>query len=66
MDFNYLIVFCFSAISVDRRQVTHRLSLTNVAALNYLLRSEIFVSKDWQLQAVHLILKFDPISKIFQ
>ena len=46
MDFNYLTVFCFSAIFVDKRQVTPRLSLTNVAALNYLLRLEIFVSED--------------------
>lgn len=49
MDFNYLIEFGFSAISADRRQVVLQLSLTNVAALNYLLRSEIFVSEDQQL-----------------
>ena len=66
MDFNYLIVFSFSTISVDRRQVTPQLSLTNITALNYLLRSEIFVNEDRQLQAIHLILEFDPISKIFQ
>ena len=65
MDFNYLIVFGFSAIFADRSQVAPRLSLTNIAALNYLLRLEIFVSEDWQLRAVHLILDFDPISKIF-
>ena len=35
-------------------------------ALNYLLRSEIFVNEDRQLQAIHLILEFEPISKIFQ
>ena len=34
--------------------------------LNYLLRSEIFVSEDRQLQAVHLILDFEPISRVFQ
>ena len=49
----------------DNNQVYPRLSLTNVAALNYLLKSEIFVSEDGQLQAVHLILEFKPISKIF-
>lgn len=43
-----------------------RLSLTNVAALNYLLRSEIFVSEDRQLHVVHLILDFEPISEIYQ
>ena len=66
MYFNYLIMFGFSAISADRRQVAPRLSLTNVVALNYLLWSEIFVSEEKQLRAVHLILDFDPISKIFQ
>ena len=50
----------------NRRLVTPRLSYTNVAALNYLLQSEIFVSKDCQLRAVHLILDFEPISRVFQ
>ena len=43
-----------------------RLNHTNVVGLNYLLRSEIFVSDDRQLQAVHLILDFEPISRVFQ
>ena len=34
--------------------------------LNYLLRSEIFVSEDRQLRTVHLILDFEPISRVFQ
>ena len=42
------------------------LSYTNVVALNYLLRSEIFVSEDRQLRAIHLILDFQPISEIYQ
>ena len=66
MDFNFLTMFCSSAIFADRRQVAPRLSLTNVAALNYLLRFEIFVSEDRQLRVVHLILDFEPISEIYQ
>ena len=66
MDFNFLTMFCFSATFVDKRHVAPRLSLTNVKAFNYLLRSEIFVSEDRQLRAVHLILDFEPISKIYQ
>ena len=50
----------------NSRLVTPRLSHTNVAALNYLLQSEIFVSEDRQLRAVHLILDFEPISRVFQ
>ena len=43
-----------------------RLSHANLVGLNYLLRSEIFVSEDRQLRVVHLILDFEPISKVFQ
>ena len=56
----------FSTVIVDRRHVAPRLKQTNVATLNYVLRSEIFISEDRQLRAVHLILDFEPISKIFQ
>ena len=63
---DFLTMFCFSAMLADKNQVTPRLSFTNVAALNFLLRSEIFVSEDKQLRAVHLILEFESISKIFQ
>ena len=38
-----------SDIFADKRHVTSRLSLVNVLTLNYLLRSEIFISKDRQL-----------------
>ena len=50
----------------DKRLVTPRLSHTNIAALNYILRSEIFMSEDRQLRVVHLIFDFEPISKVFQ
>ena len=50
----------------DKNHVSPRLSLTKVAALNYLLRSQIFVHDDEQLRAVHLILDYEPISNIFQ
>ena len=56
----------FLAMLADKNQVAPRLSFSNVMALNFLLRLEIFVSEDGQLRAVHLILEFDPISKIFQ
>ena len=51
---------------VEKNQVGPWFNFTNVVALNFLLRSEIFVSEDRQLRAVHLILEFKPISKIFQ
>ena len=49
----------------DRRLVNPQLSRTNIVGLNYLLRSEIFMSEDRQLRAVHLILDFEPISRVF-
>ena len=42
-----------------------KLSLINVPALNYLLRSQIFVNDDGQFRAVHLILDYEPISRTF-
>ena len=66
MNFSFLFTFCFSATFANKGHVAPRLSLTNVATLNYLLRSEIFVSEDRQLRAVHLILDFQPISEIYQ
>ena len=56
----------FSVVIADRRHVAPRLSHTNVVTLNYMLRSEIFVSEDQKLRAVHLILDFELISKVFQ
>ena len=42
-----------------------KLSLINVPALNYLLRSQIFVNDNEQFCAVHLILDYKPISRTF-
>lgn len=38
----------------------------NVLALNKLLRSKVFISKDEQLWATPLILDYKPLSHIFQ
>ena len=53
------------ACLTDKLFTNPKLSLINVLALNYLLRSEIFVNDDGQLRAVHLILDFEPISRSF-
>ena len=49
----------------DKVHITTRISLVNVQALNYLLRSEVFVSEDRQLRATHLILDYEPLSRAF-
>ena len=56
----------FTDVFVDKNHVVLKISLTNVPALNYLLRSEIFVSEDGQLRAAHLILNYELLSCIFQ
>ena len=66
MGFVGLTMICSSVVFVDKRHVTPRLSLVNVANLNKVLRSKVFVSKDRQLRAVHLILDFKPILDNFQ
>ena len=58
--------FCFSDVFVDKRHVAPNLNLVNVLDLNKVLRSKVFVSKDRQLRAVHLILDFEPLSNKFQ
>ena len=66
MGFNLLTMFFPSVVVANKRYVAPKLSLTNVPAFNYLLRSMIFVSENRQLRAVHLILNFEPISEVYQ
>ena len=63
LDFGFLTIWFFYLI--DKTQTNPRLSLINVPTLNYLLRSQIFVNDDGQLQAAHLILDYKPISRTF-
>ena len=53
-------------VFADENHIASRLSFVNVAGLNKLLRSEIFISEDTQLRVVHLILDYEPLSRIFQ
>ena len=42
----FIIIIFFSGIFTDKEHVSPKLSLVNIPGLNYLLRSEIFVSED--------------------
>ena len=53
-------------IFVDKRHVAPKLSLVNVSGLNKLLRLKVFISEDRQLRAVHLILDYELLSRIYQ
>ena len=66
MGFHELTMALFLAVIADKRHIAPWLSHSNVVALNYLLQLEIFVSDDRQLRAIHLILDFEPISKVFR
>ena len=47
----------------DKAHTTPRLSLVNVPVLNFLLRSEIYVSADGQLRAAPLFLDYEPLTR---
>ena len=54
------------AIFADKRYVAPNINFVNVADLNKVLNSEVFVSEDKQLRAIHLILNFQPLFDKFQ
>ena len=58
--------FFFFFFNADKAHVARKLSIVNVAALNKVLWLEIFVTENGQLQAVHLVLDFKPLSNAFQ
>ena len=58
---NCLVFLCVTG----KKQVNPRISLINVPALNYLLRSQIFVNNDKKLRVAHLILDYEPLSRSF-
>ena len=66
MGFIGLTMICSAVVFANKRPIAPRLSLVNVVDLNKVLRSEVFVSEDRQLRAVHLILDFELISNTFQ
>ena len=66
MDFVNLTMVYSSNVFADKAHVAPRLSFVNVAAFNKVPRSEIFVSEDEQLRAIHLVLDFEPLSNTFQ
>ena len=61
-----LTMFAFSDVFADKDHVSPKLSFVNVPRLNFLRRLEIFVSEDNQLRAAHLILGYEPLSRIYQ
>ena len=66
MGFIGLTMIYSLAVFVDKRHVVPRLSLVNIADLNRVLRSKVFISEDRQLRAIHLFLDFEPMSDSFQ
>nr|POE52479.1 hypothetical protein CFP56_77091 [Quercus suber] len=51
---------------VDKQFTTPNFNLVNHEDLNRILQSEIFLHKDEQLRAAHVILGYKPISSSFQ
>ena len=61
-----LTTLCFSYDFVDRQVTELNLDLVNKDSLDKILQVEVFVNKDGQLRATHLILGYKPISSSFQ
>ena len=61
-----LTMISSSDVFANKRHVASRLCLVNVSSVNKFLRSEVFISEDRQLRAVHLILNYEPLSRIYQ
>ena len=53
-------------VSIDKRHVAPNLNFVNIHDLKKVLRSDVFISEEKQLRAVHLILDFQPLSNKFQ
>ena len=62
----FLTTIASSDMVADKSHVTPRFSHVNVPGLNKLLRSKVFIIEDEQLCATHLILDYEPLSRIFQ
>ena len=65
MVFTDLTKIFFLDVFAYKNHTAPRLSFINAPSLNKLLRYEIFISKDGQLRAAHLILEYKPISHIY-
>ena len=61
----FLIIHLF-LVSANKNFTAPNISLVNEPDLNKILRSEIFLHKDGQLRAAHIILEYKPISSSFQ
>ena len=51
---------------INKRHVAPNRNLVNFTGLNKVLKSEVFMSEDRQLRAIHLILDFEPLSDKLQ
>ena len=51
---------------VDEHHTTPSKHLVNFVDLNQILKLEIFLHKDGQLRATHIILGYKPFTKCFQ
>ena len=66
MPFLFLTAFCFPDDFADGHAIEPNFNLINKESLEKILKAKIFVHKDGQLWAAHLILGYTPISSSFQ
>ena len=61
-----VVLLLGSSFLANKRYVAPNLNFVNVPDLNKVLISEVSITEDKQLRAVHLILNFKPLSDKFQ
>ena len=62
----FILWLPFLATFPNKDFTTKNRGLVNFEDLNYILRFEIFLQKDGQLRATHVIFRYTPISTRFQ
>ena len=62
----YWLITLIVSLLADKYHTTSSKHLVKFANLNRILKSEIFLHKDGKLRVVHVILRFEPLSKRFQ
>lgn len=61
-----MMFLVFPNVFADKNIVVPNFSLVNQQSLDKILKAKVFVHKDSQLRAAHLILGYTPLSSSFE
>ena len=60
-----MMFFCFPNHLADKNAAVQNFNLVNQQSLDKILQAEVFIHKDGQLKAAHLILEYTMLSSSF-